>query len=368
MNTNLIAVIVVLVVIAGILYGSSILIRKKNRERLDELEDRKELLFDLPIDDEIDDVKKMHLVGQSQNTFREWNQKWTDIRQTSFADLETQIFEIENLNDTFRFLKAKSAISTAEAQLDYMESDVQDISDGLSALRESEERNSLAVQEALDVYEELKERLYEEKAMYGVASKEMEKDLVNIEIEFTQFVTLNTTGDPVEARKVLNQAEEDTFELQQKMERIPPLVSELTETFPSQVEEIEKGYKQLLDQKYVFPEKDIEARIFHVKGQIEDSKKLLESTDLDLVEETNRNIDDEVNFIYDVFEREISSHKFVKANVSQTKEYINHARKNNRQLLVELDHVSQSYTLNHNEVGRSKGYQTEIESLSKTFE
>jgi septation ring formation regulator len=365
MPSNLIWVIVVIVVIIAILYGISTVVRKKNQEKLDDLEDRKEALFDLPIVDEIDEVKKMHLVGQSQNTFREWNQKWTDISTTSFADLESQIFEIENMNDAFRFFKAKNAISTAEKQISYMETEVADIRTGLRTLRESEERNSLAVQEALDIYEELKLRLGEEKESYGVAAPEMEKQLLNIEIEFTQFVTLNTTGDPVEAREVLALAEQHTFDLKNKMDRIPPLVTDLTETFPAQVEELEAGYKQLLDQKYVFPETDIEPRIHHIKGEISDAMGDLERTELDTVEMTNRNIDEDVNILYDTFEREIEAHKYVLANTSQVEKYITHAKKNNRQLLIELDHISQSYTLNNNELGRARGYQTEIEELER---
>lgn len=31
--------------------------------------------------------------------------------------------------------------------------------------------------------------------------------------------------------------------------------------------------------------------------------------------------------------------------------------------MIELDHVSQSYTLNNNELGRSRGFQTEIEEI-----
>jgi len=365
MYATLIGIIIAVVVIVAIAYGVSFVFRRKNNERLDELEERKEALFDLPIVEEIDNVKKMHLVGQSQNTFREWNQKWTDISTTSFADLESQIFEIENMNDTFRLLKAKSAIETANAQIDYMEGEVEDIRKGLKQLRESEERNSLAVQEALDIYEDLKLRLQDEKEQYGVAADEMEKLLINIEIEFTQFVTLNTTGDPVEARKVLTSAEEDTFILKGKMDRIPPLVTGLTEEYPSQIEEIEAGYKQLLEQKYVFPESDIEARIFHVKGQIDDAKSDLEKTDLDVVEETARNIEEDIDALYNIMEREINARTYVKQNMKQVVNYIEHARGNNRQLLIELDHTSQSYTLNNNELGRARGYQTEIDELDK---
>ena len=63
------------------------LCEKKNQEKLDVLEKRKENLFDLPVIEEVDEVKNA-LVGQSQNTFREWNQQWTDISTSSFAELE----------------------------------------------------------------------------------------------------------------------------------------------------------------------------------------------------------------------------------------------------------------------------------------
>ena len=54
-----------------------------------------------------------------------------------------------------------------------------------------------------------------------------------------------------------------------------------------------------------------------------------------------------------------------KTNQSTIAEYIKHTTKNNRQLLIELDHTSQSYTLNHNEIGRVRGFQTEVEEMER---
>ena len=50
-----------------------------------------------------------------------------------------------------------------------MEKQVTEIREGLKELRETEERNSLAVQQALDVYEELKEKVREDEHEYGPA-------------------------------------------------------------------------------------------------------------------------------------------------------------------------------------------------------
>ena len=337
--------------------------RKKNQEQLDELEVRKEALFDLPVFEEIDDIKKMHLVGQSQNSFREWNQRWVELSTRSFAELESQIYEVENQNEIFRFMKAKKAVVEANETMTEMEAEVEVIRNGLKELRESEERNSLEVQKALDVYEELSKSLKDDKASFGPAYSEIQKQLRNVEIEFTQFVTLNTSGDPIEAREVLEDAERHTYELEDLMKRIPPMYEELNETFPDQLKEIEEGYNQLLADDYVFPEQNFAEEIQHAKKRVENSMADLEKTEIAAVEVANRDTATAIDALYEVLEREIEAKKYVVTNQKIIDDYISHSLKNNRQLMIELDHVSQSYTLNNNELGRSRGFQTEIEEI-----
>ncbi|EGO2506207.1 septation ring formation regulator EzrA [Enterococcus faecalis] len=362
-NNWIIILVLVIVIIAAVLYLIGYFIRKKNQEQLDELEVRKEALFDLPVFEEIDDIKKMHLVGQSQNSFREWNQRWVELSTRSFAELESQIYEVENQNEIFRFMKAKKAVVEANETMTEMEAEVEVIRNGLKELRESEERNSLEVQKALDVYEELSKSLKDDKASFGPAYSEIQKQLRNVEIEFTQFVTLNTSGDPIEAREVLEDAERHTYELEDLMKRIPPMYEELNETFPDQLKEIEEGYNQLLADDYVFPEQNFAEEIQHAKKRVENSMADLEKTEIAAVEVANRDTATAIDALYEVMEREIEAKKYVVTNQKIIDDYISHSLKNNRQLMIELDHVSQSYTLNNNELGRSRGFQTEIEEI-----
>ena len=362
-NNWIIILVLVIVIIAAVLYLIGYFMRKKNQEQLDELEVRKEALFDLPVFEEIDDIKKMHLVGQSQNSFREWNQRWVELSTRSFAELESQIYEVENQNEIFRFMKAKKAVVEANETMTEMEAEVEVIRNGLKELRESEERNSLEVQKALDVYEELSKSLKDDKASFGPAYSEIQKQLRNVEIEFTQFVTLNTSGDPIEAREVLEDAERHTYELEDLMKRIQPMYEELNETFPDQLKEIEEGYNQLLADDYVFPEQNFAEEIQHAKKRVENSMADLEKTEIAAVEVANRDTATAIDALYEVMEREIEAKKYVVTNQKIIDDYISHSLKNNRQLMIELDHVSQSYTLNNNELGRSRGFQTEIEEI-----
>ena len=364
MGSNLIiGIVVAIIVAAAIVYFVGYFVRKKTLARLDELEQRKEQLFDLPVIEEVDEVKKMHLVGQSQNTFREWNQKWTDLSTTAFADLESQILEVESLNETFRFMKAKQAVEEAEVALLNMEEDVAEIRNGLKELRESEERNSLQVQNALDKYQELKKSMREESDTFGPAYSELQKQLKSIEIEFTQFVTLNTSGDPVEAREVLQTAENHTYTLEDVMNRLPVLYEDLNKTFPDQLKEIKEGYQKLIDDHFVFPENNFLAEVSRVRERIENSMRDLAKTEVNLVEPANSDTANDSDALYSIMEREIEAKKYVLKNREVIADYVAFATKNNRQLLIEIDHTAQSYTLNHNELGRVRGFQTEVDEL-----
>lgn len=255
MSSGIVLLIVVVVMLVIIAYLVGILIRKRNDSRIAELEERKQRLFDLPVNEEIEEVKKLHLIGQSQTTFREWNQKWIDISTNSFADIENHIFEAENMNDTFHFFKASGEINNIESQLDLVEEDIKSIREALSTLKEQEEKNSARVKHALDLYEELQNSIEENSDNFGSTMTEINKQLKNIEAEFAEFVTLNSSGDPVEASSILDRAEEHTIALGQISEKIPAIVAKLEDDFPDQLDDLESGYRKLIEQNYHFPEK-----------------------------------------------------------------------------------------------------------------
>lgn len=361
-------VLLFVIILAVAAYLVAFLMKRRNQDKLEELEQRKIALFDLPVLEEVDEIKKMHLVGQSQNTFREWNQKWVDISTISFAELESLIFEIENLNETYRLMKAKEAIVEANDTLDGMEKEVEEIRQGLKELRESEERNSEAVQKALDAYESISDTVSENPEKYGVSYNELEKQIQNVERDFTQFVALNTAGDPMEARTVLENAEKRTYEIQGIVEQIPPLVDTLTNVFPKQLKEIKEGYETLKKDHYVFENDIVAVNVEKLETKVDATLSNLEKLEIENVSKLNTEIAKEIDHLYDIMEKEISSRVYVNDNKAKLASLLEHADKNNHLLMIELDHVSQSYILNNNELGSVRGFQAQMEEIQKEFD
>ncbi len=349
MSSSIILLLVAIVLIVIIAYLVGVIIRKRNDSSIKKLEERKQSLFDLPVNEEVEAVKSLHLIGQSQTTFREWNQKWVDLSLNSFSDIENHIFEAENFNDTFKFFRARHEIESVESQLNLVEEDINSIREALSILKEQEEKNSARVKHALDLYETLQTSVTENANNFGTTLPEIEKQLKNIETEFSQFVTLNSTGDPVEASGVLDRAEEHTIALGQISEQVPAIVTKLVEDFPNKMNDLESGYRQLLEQNYHFGEKDIESRFQEVRDAIRTNSTELASLDLDRSREENDQIEEKINSLYDLFEREIAAHKVVVKNSLVIPKYLAHAKSNNEQLKQEISRLSHKYILNDSE-------------------
>ena len=366
-NGQLIYLMVAIAVILILAYVAAIFLRKRNVTRLTGLEERKEQLYNLPVNDEVEAVKNMHLIGQSQVAFREWNQKWVDLSLNSFADIENNIFEAESYNNSFRFFKATHKIDQIESQIDLIEEDITSIRNALSELEKQESKNSGRVLHALDLFESLQNTVEEDSEKYGQALPEIEKQLENIQSEFSQFVTLNSSGDPVEAAAILDATENHILALTHIVDRVPGLVTTLTSNLPDQLVDLEEGYRKLLDANYHFIETDIESRFQLLYESLKKNQENIRQLELDNAEYENTQIQEEINSLYDIFTREIAAQKVVESLLSTLPTYLNHVKENNEVLVQDLERLSQTYLLPETDASHVRRIQVDLSALETTI-
>ena len=343
MSSGLIILIIFIGFVLVVGYFVAVLLRKRNEALLAALEERKEQLYNLPVNDEVEAVKNMHLIGQSQVAFREWNQKWVDLSLNSFADIENNLFEAEGYNNSFRFLKAKQAIRSIESQIELIDEDIKAIRQALAELKEQEEKNSGRVVHALDMFENLQKKVASDVDAYGPALPEIEKQSENIQVEFSQFVTLNSSGDPVEAAEILDTAENHIVALTHIVEKVPAIVTAVQKTLPDQLDDLESGHRKLLESGYHFTETDLEARFQQLHASLRDNLSNVASLELDNAIYENEQIQEEINALYDIFTREIESRKVVDKLVKALPGYLAHAKENNANLAAEVERLSKTF-------------------------
>ncbi|MDW8745279.1 septation ring formation regulator EzrA [Streptococcus suis] len=363
MPTGTIILIVSIVIILIIAYVACLIVRKRNDNLLVALEERKEELFNLPVNEEVEAVKALHLIGQSQVSFREWNQKWVDLSLNSFADIENHIFEAEGYNNAFRLVSAKNAIDSIESQIDLIEEDIASIRHGLMELKEQEEKNSGRVKHALNLFDSLQEAVRENPDSYGETLPELEKQLKNIEVEFSEFVMLNSSGDPIEASEILDKTEEHMIALNQIMDRIPSLIERVTKDFPEQLEDLESGYRKLVEQNYLFTEANIESQFQNIRVSIRENTALIVSFDLDAAEAENEGIQAKIDHLYKVFNREIEANKEAVKISKNLPKFLEHVVQNTQLLDEESQRLNATYLLADSKLSRINQLKARLESI-----
>ncbi|TWS95319.1 septation ring formation regulator EzrA [Streptococcus sp. sy018] len=367
MSSGIILLMVAIVLVVIIVYLISVIIRKRNDSLIAKLEERKQTLFSLPVNEEIQAVKQLNLVGQSQANFKEWEQKWLDLSENSLATVDASALQAEKFNDSFNFIRAKNEITRIESQLDLVEEDITAIRDGLTVLCEQEEKNSARVTHALDLYENLQESIKENSDNFGSTMPEIQKQLSNIEAEFSQFVTLNSSGDPLEASVILDRAEEHTIALGQITEQIPAIVAKLEDDFLDQLDDLENGYGRLLEENYHFAEKDIESQFRQIREAIRSNASELVTLDLNRARSENEEIQTKIDSLYDTFEKEIQAQKQVSKDIKVIPDYLAHVKGNNEKLETELARLSRKYILNDNHSARIRNFATEVTKIDEAI-
>lgn len=368
LSSGTIILLIAIVIILIVIYVAGLIVRKRNDNLLVALEERKEELFNLPVNEEVENVKSLHLIGQSQVNFREWNQKWVDLSLNSFADIENHIFEAEGYNNSFRFISARNAIDSIESQIDLIEEDIAAIRSGLRDLKDQEEKNSGRVKHALDLFDNLQDSVRENAEQYGETLPELEKQLKNIEVEFSEFVMLNSSGDPIEASEILDKTEEHMIALNQIMDRIPGLMEKVTQSFPDQLEDLESGYRKLVEKNYLFTEGNIESQFQEIRVAIRENTALIVSFDLDAAAAENEKIQEEIDHLYQVFTREIEAQKSC-LKVSKTlPKFMEHVAQNTHNLSAEAERLNNSYMLAESKLSRIQQLSNRISSLEITIQ
>ena len=369
MSGNLVIYLIIAVAILLLIsYVVAIYVKKRNESKLAILEEKKEELYNLPVNDEVEAVKNMHLIGQSQVAFREWNQKWVDLSLNSFADIENNLFEAEGYNNSFRFFKASHQIDQIESQITLIEEDIASIRNALADLEKQEAKNSGRVLHTLDLFEELQHRVADHSEEYGQGLSEIEKQLENIQSEFSQFVTLNSSGDPVEAAVILDNVENHILALTHIVDRMPAIVTTLSKDLPDQLEDLEDGYRKLLDANYHFVETDIEARFQLLYEALKKNNENIAQLELDNADYENTQVQEEINSLYDIFTREIAAQKVVEGLVATLPTYFKHMKENNALLIEDIERLNKNYLLSESDESHVSRLQRELESFELAIE
>jgi septation ring formation regulator len=355
-------------VVIIILIGIGFLMKKQKYQEVDRLEQRKIEIMNRPVADELKKVKKLNMTGQTEQLFESWRQTWDEILTTELPAIDEKLFNAEDCIDKFRFRKAQQVMNQIEESLYASEKKIDQLLQELNELVGSEEKNRRDMEDIKEKYRSARKRLLAHRHTYGKTAATLEVKLEAISSQFDQFDELTAAGNYLEAREFVLKLQEEIDHLLYKMERIPVLLPECTSLLPSQLDELEEGYKEMEEQGYILDHLQLDKEIARIRKELAVYQDLIEKTEIQAVEESLNETRENIDLLYELLEKEVKAKHDVVQNNSQTHELLQKLKKTNRKLKEETQLVQESYHIVDEQIDIPKKLDKELSQLEKRYE
>lgn len=342
--------------------------KKKHYSLINELEKQKFELMNLPIPDDLRRVKDLQLTGQTKIKFDQLHSEWQQIETKDFPDLENYLFDAQQATDRLQLIKAKAAEKNTATLMKNREKDIKEIQSALHELLQSEEQNLLEVKRIQETYQEIRKKLLTQSFSFGPALEKLENKLTFLEVDFSKVSDLTASGDHVEAKNILNKIDADTKSLNHTIKQIPGVLKQLTNEFSEQIKELRLGYEELSAQQFVFLNDTISEDIDSIEMKCKTAEESIREIDIEKAKLLNKEIEDEINQLYDVMENEIEAKTYIVKHQPILDNYIEFVIEKNRKLLIEIDRVAQGYALNHDELEKTQKMQEQLIDIQENFD
>ncbi|MCC3236306.1 septation ring formation regulator EzrA, partial [Pediococcus acidilactici] len=255
----------------------------------------------------------------------------------------------QNKND-MKIFEAIKDITTISETLDAIEEETKRLNDQLDNIQRIDQEQRDAVKVLRMKYQEIGKQLLDQNLSLGPSIDLLEEKLSRLNDDFDTFNQTVDAGDHEKAEGQLKKLKASTSEIEAEIKAIPSLYDELTNLFPSQIEEVRDGYDQLINHNYAFENDTVKDEIKAIKAKINDNLETLSNLRLDAVRANNKAIEIRIDELYDILQTEIDARKSVEHNFNVITRFLDHAEKQNKVLLSEIARLDQSYVLNDDQL------------------
>jgi septation ring formation regulator len=350
------------------LFITGFFIRKNYYREIDQLESWKIQIMNRPVLEEMSKVKKLNMVGQTEEMFERWRRTWDEIVTVQLPDVEELLFDAEEFVDKFRFQKGKAVLQKIEQILKESEQKIEQLMMEINELVGSEELSRASKEEIERSLREAKKQLLAHRHTFGVAIQYLEKTVEEIATELKAFDELTENGNYIEARELVEKLAQEMNRLQHYIETVPALLTECLSVLPSSIEELEEGYAEMEQQGYRLEHLQIQDDLKEMKEEIQSFICQLEEGAIETVAEGVQQIKDKINTIYDLLEKEVLAKQYIVQHEGKSKHLLMELLKSNEALKHETEMVRMSYQLDEKELNIPKRIDQSLKQLSKRLD
>lgn len=362
----MVVVLVTIVLVAVAIYASVLFFQRSFEERITKAKSRIEEILDSPLEKELEEVKKMTLSGDSLSEFEAVEHSYYALVNQQLPEISEYLNKLQAELEQYRFWKINGELKQNEAQVAKAQQQYEQLKLELAEIKQTAEIHKKAIGELKEEYQKIRKTLLAKNFSYGPSIDELEKELATLEKDFDEYSKVTEEGDYAKSSELLEKLKQQTRLLKIALKKLPPIYRNLKNIFPEQLQELKAGYSKLQAEKYGF-KKDLAKHLEAIEQKCKENEANLKQADVPKAEALDQQIADMIDEAYEIMENEYNAKLKVTRQEKHLADFIEHAKHQEKELLIELDRLSQNYTLNHNEMEEAHALNEQLKKIDKNF-
>lgn len=358
---GIIAIAVIVVIIFYVCQRRAIRIITDLRARLVALEEAR-------LARRLDDASIADLMGESLKVFTALQDDYLKKVAPAVDDANEQLEEVSKNLNGLNVFTVTGQLNQVRELVEEAERQQKRVVDRLQKADQKEEEQKKATATMGEQLGDFQKKLDDTAYQYGDAIRPLRSQLADLQEQFTRFNEIAAKGDHEAAAEILTDLKEKEAHFTKLAEEIPELYKPLFTTFPDQISELREGYRKLVANHYRFPVNNLDDQIEGLEAQRQTALDHIAALSLAPVRVANKSLEEKIDHLYDVMQTEMDARPQVEKLVGVVGDHLDHARQQNRELMAELDRLSESYTLNHDEVAHTRELEEQLKQIQKEYE
>ncbi|MEN2317728.1 septation ring formation regulator EzrA [Limosilactobacillus fermentum] len=316
----------------------------------------------------LDDASLADLMGESLKVFTALQDDYLKKVAPAVDDANEQLEEVSKNLNGLNVFTVTGQLNQVRELVEEAERQQKRVVDRLQKADQKEEEQKKATATMGEQLGDFQKKLDDTAYQYGDAIRPLRSQLADLQEQFTRFNEIATKGDHEAAAEILTDLKEKEAHFTKLAEEIPELYKPLFTTFPDQISELREGYRKLVANHYRFPVNNLDDQIEGLEAQRQTALDHIAALSLAPVRVANKSLEEKIDHLYDVMQNEMDARPQVEKLVGVVGDHLDHARQQNRELMAELDRLSESYTLNHDEVAHTRELEEQLKQIQKEYE
>lgn len=316
----------------------------------------------------LDDASLADLMGESLKVFTALQDDYLKKVAPAVDDANEQLEEVSKNLNGLNVFTVTGQLNQVRELVEEAERQQKRVVDRLQKADQKEEEQKKATATMGEQLGDFQKKLDDTAYQYGDAIRPLRSQLADLQEQFTRFNEIAAKGDHEAAAEILTDLKEKEAHFTKLAEEIPELYKPLFTTFPDQISELREGYRKLVANHYRFPVNNLDDQIEGLEAQRRTALDHIAALSLAPVRVANKSLEEKIDHLYDVMQNEMDARPQVEKLVGVVGDHLDHARQQNRELMAELDRLSESYTLNHDEVAHTRELEEQLKQIQKEYE